>query len=154
MCICNFQTVVLNPKWNLATSHFFCILITQRAGPEDRVLYIANDTEIRSFVYPFNQSHGHKVLARIEENARIIGMDALLHQQKFIWATQFNPGGLFYKEIIDRSQTKTNDGIIVSIGNYGKHVITRVPRNILCIASSFLYPFCFLFKFCCVIPNL
>ncbi|XP_046700598.1 low-density lipoprotein receptor-related protein 1B isoform X5 [Silurus meridionalis] len=81
-------------------------------GPEDRVLYIANDTEIRSFVYPFNQSHGHKVLARIEENARIIGMDALLHQQKFIWATQFNPGGLFYKEIIDRSQTKTNDGII------------------------------------------
>ncbi|XP_058248902.1 low-density lipoprotein receptor-related protein 1B isoform X4 [Hemibagrus wyckioides] len=80
-------------------------------GPEDRVLYIANDTEIRSFVYPFNQSHGHKVLARIEENARIIGMDALLHQQKFIWATQFNPGGLFYKEI-DRSQTKTNDGII------------------------------------------
>lgn len=87
------------------------------------MLYIANDTEIRSFVYPFNQSHGHKVLARIEENARIIGMDALLHQQKFIWATQFNPGGLFYKEIIDRSQTKTNDGIIVSIANYGKHVI-------------------------------
>uniref|UniRef100_A0AAR2L6Z9 EGF-like domain-containing protein n=1 Tax=Pygocentrus nattereri TaxID=42514 RepID=A0AAR2L6Z9_PYGNA len=81
-------------------------------GPEDRVLYIANDTEIRSFVYPFNQSHGHKVLTRIEENARIIGMDALLHQQKFIWATQFNPGGLFYKEILDRSQTKTNVGII------------------------------------------
>uniref|UniRef100_A0A8C7QGA3 EGF-like domain-containing protein n=1 Tax=Oncorhynchus mykiss TaxID=8022 RepID=A0A8C7QGA3_ONCMY len=54
---------------------------------EDRVLYIANDTEIRSFVYPFNQSHGHKFLTRIEDNARIIGMDALLHQQKFIWAT-------------------------------------------------------------------
>ncbi|XP_031438138.1 low-density lipoprotein receptor-related protein 1B isoform X1 [Clupea harengus] len=81
-------------------------------GPEDRVLHIANDTEIRSFVYPFNQSHGHKLLTRIEENARIIGMDALLHQQKFIWATQFNPGGLFYREISDRSQTKTNVGII------------------------------------------
>lgn len=115
ICICNCQTVVLNPKWNLATFHFFCILITQRAGPEDRVLYIANDTEIRSFVYPFNQSHGHKVHARIEENARIIGMDALYHQQKFIWATQFNPGGLFYKDILNRSQTKTNVGIIVSI---------------------------------------
>ncbi|XP_028847177.1 LOW QUALITY PROTEIN: low-density lipoprotein receptor-related protein 1B-like [Denticeps clupeoides] len=83
-------------------------------GPEDRVLYIANDTEIRSFVYPFNQSHGHKLLVRIEDNARIIGMDTLLHQQKFIWATQFNPGGLFYKEISDRSQTKTNVGIICS----------------------------------------
>uniref|UniRef100_A0A8C5A5R6 EGF-like domain-containing protein n=1 Tax=Gadus morhua TaxID=8049 RepID=A0A8C5A5R6_GADMO len=77
-------------------------------GPEDRVLYIANDTEIRSFVYPFNQSHGHKVLTRIEDNARIIGMDALVHHQKFIWATQFNPGGLFYKETLDRSQTKSN----------------------------------------------
>uniref|UniRef100_A0A8C7IEQ3 EGF-like domain-containing protein n=1 Tax=Oncorhynchus kisutch TaxID=8019 RepID=A0A8C7IEQ3_ONCKI len=83
-------------------------------GPEDRVLYIANDTEIRSFVYPFNQSHGHKLLTRIEDNARIIGMDALLHQQKVIWATQFNPGGLFYKEILDKSQTKTNVGNICS----------------------------------------
>ncbi|CAB1328682.1 unnamed protein product [Coregonus sp. 'balchen'] len=83
-------------------------------GPEDRVLYIANDTEIRSFVYPFNQSHGHKFLTRIEDNARIIGMDALLHQQKFIWATQFNPGGLFYKEILDKSQSKTHVGNICS----------------------------------------
>uniref|UniRef100_A0A8K9XGV9 EGF-like domain-containing protein n=1 Tax=Oncorhynchus mykiss TaxID=8022 RepID=A0A8K9XGV9_ONCMY len=38
---------------------------------EDRVLYIANDTEIRSFVYPFNQSHGHKFLTRIEDNAQV-----------------------------------------------------------------------------------
>lgn len=81
------------------------------------MLYIANDTEIRSFVYPFNQSHGHKVHARIEENARIIGMDALYQQQKFIWATQFNPGGLFYKDILNRSQTKTSVGIIVSIAS-------------------------------------
>lgn len=83
------------------------------------MLYIANDTEIRSFVYPFNQSHGHKLLTRIEENARIIGMDALLHQQKFIWATQFNPGGLFYREMSDRSQIKTNVGIIVSMCKQG-----------------------------------
>ncbi|TRY84843.1 hypothetical protein DNTS_002284 [Danionella cerebrum] len=60
----------------------------------------------------YKDSHGHKVHARIEENARIIGMDALFHQQKFIWATQFNPGGLFYKDILNRSQTKTNVGII------------------------------------------
>uniref|UniRef100_A0A8C7M7M3 LDL receptor related protein 1B n=1 Tax=Oncorhynchus kisutch TaxID=8019 RepID=A0A8C7M7M3_ONCKI len=85
-----------------------------------------NDTEIRSFVYPFNQSHGHKFLTRIEDNARIIGMDALLHQQKFIWATQFNPGGLFYKEILDKSQSKTNVGNIVSIS---KGVVGK-PRDV------------------------
>ncbi|KAJ8247100.1 hypothetical protein GJAV_G00258720, partial [Gymnothorax javanicus] len=84
----------------------------QVKGPEDRVLFIANDTEIRGFVYPFNQSHGHKQLARIEDNARIIGMDTLFHGHKFIWATQFNPGGIFYKDILGRSQTKTNSGII------------------------------------------
>ncbi|XP_064182725.1 low-density lipoprotein receptor-related protein 1B-like isoform X2 [Anguilla rostrata] len=84
----------------------------QAKGPEDRVLFIANDTEIRGFVYPFNQSHGHKQLARIEDNARIIGMDALFQGHKFIWATQFNPGGIFYKDILGRSQTKTNSGII------------------------------------------
>ena len=94
---------------------FFCILMTLRAGPEDEVLCIANDTEIRGFVYPFNQSHGHKQLARIEDNARIIGMDAMFHENKFIWATQFNPGGIFYKDILDRSQSKNNSGIIVSI---------------------------------------
>ncbi|XP_029103120.1 low-density lipoprotein receptor-related protein 1B-like isoform X3 [Scleropages formosus] len=81
-------------------------------GPEDQVLYIANDTEIRGFVYPFNQSHGHKQLARTEDNARIIGMDVLFHGHKFVWATQFNPGGIFYKDILDRSQSKTNSGII------------------------------------------
>uniref|UniRef100_A0A8C7S0K7 EGF-like domain-containing protein n=1 Tax=Oncorhynchus mykiss TaxID=8022 RepID=A0A8C7S0K7_ONCMY len=98
-------------------------------GPEDRVLYIANDTEIRSFVYPFNQSHGHKFLTRIEDNARIIGMDALLHQQKVIWATQFNPGGLFYKEILDKSQTKTNVGNIVSISKGVVRVVGK-PRDV------------------------
>lgn len=77
------------------------------------MLYIANDTEIRSFVYPFNQSHGHKLLTHIEDNARIIGMDVLFHHQNFIWATQFNPGGIFYKENLERSQTKTNVGNMV-----------------------------------------
>uniref|UniRef100_A0A096LXY3 EGF-like domain-containing protein n=1 Tax=Poecilia formosa TaxID=48698 RepID=A0A096LXY3_POEFO len=77
-------------------------------GQDDRVLYIANDTEIRSFVYPYNQSQGHKLLTHIEDNARIIGMDVLFHQQKFIWATQFNPGGIFYKDTLERGQTKAN----------------------------------------------
>uniref|UniRef100_A0A3P9A5H3 EGF-like domain-containing protein n=1 Tax=Esox lucius TaxID=8010 RepID=A0A3P9A5H3_ESOLU len=83
---------------------------------EDQVLYVANDTEIRSFVYPFKQSHGQKLHARSEDNAKIVGMDALFHRQKFVWATQFNPGGMFYKDIVDRSLTKTNSGIIVSDG--------------------------------------
>lgn len=76
---------------------------------------MANDTEIRSFVYPFNQSHGHKLLTHIEDNARIIGMDALFHHQKFIWATQFNPGGIFYKDSLERGQTKTQAKNIVSM---------------------------------------
>lgn len=81
------------------------------------MLYIANDTEIRSFVHPFNQSHGHKLLTQIEDNARIIGMDTLVHHQKFIWATQFNPGGIFYKETPEKSQSKPNVRNIVSISN-------------------------------------
>jgi len=87
------------------------------AGPEDRVLYIANDTEIRSFVHPYNQSHGLKLLTHIEDNARIIGMDVLFHHQKFIWATQFKPGGIFYKDSLERSQTKSNIKNIVSNSN-------------------------------------
>ena len=85
-------------------------------GPEDQVLYIANDTEIRSFVYPFKQTHGQRLHARIEEGARIVGLDALVHQHKFVWATNLNPGGIFYKDILDRSQAKVNSGTIVSRG--------------------------------------
>ncbi|XP_076159537.1 low-density lipoprotein receptor-related protein 1B-like [Alosa pseudoharengus] len=81
-------------------------------GPEDQVLYIANDTEIRSFVYPFHHSHGHKLVARIEDSARIIGMDALFHRHTFVWATQFNPGGIFYRDTQDRSPSKTSSGIV------------------------------------------
>ncbi|XP_061081754.1 low-density lipoprotein receptor-related protein 1B-like [Conger conger] len=98
-CTCNKHFIQINDS---------CVA----KGPEDEVLCIANDTEIRGFVYPFNQSHGHKQLARIEDNARIVGMDAMFHQNRFIWATQFNPGGIFYKDILDRSQSKTNSGII------------------------------------------
>ncbi|XP_051787046.1 low-density lipoprotein receptor-related protein 1B [Erpetoichthys calabaricus] len=81
-------------------------------GPEDQVLYIANDTEIRSFVYPFNQNHGHKQVARIEDNARIIGMDFIYQSHKVIWGTQFNPGGIFNKEVLDGVQSQTNSGLI------------------------------------------
>lgn len=87
------------------------------AGPDDRVLYIANDTEIRSFVFPYNHSQGHKMLTHIEDNARIIGMDVLFHHQKFIWATQFNPGGIFYRDSLERSQTKSSIRNIVSVCN-------------------------------------
>lgn len=86
---------------------------------------MANDTEIRSFVYPFNQSNGHKLLTHIEDNARIIGMDALFHHQKFIWATQFNPGGIFYKETLEKGQTKTHTKNIVSIKS---HTIFRCSK--------------------------
>uniref|UniRef100_A0A669BG50 LDL receptor related protein 1B n=1 Tax=Oreochromis niloticus TaxID=8128 RepID=A0A669BG50_ORENI len=68
------------------------------------MFYVSNDTEIRSFLYPFNQSHGYRLPTHIEDNARIIGMDVLFHHQKFIWATQFNPGGIFYKDTLERSQ--------------------------------------------------
>lgn len=85
------------------------------AGPEERVFYVSNDTEIRSFLYPFNQSLGYRLPMHIEDNARIIGMDVLFHHQKFIWATQFNPGGIFYKDNLERSQSKTNVRNIVSI---------------------------------------
>lgn len=90
------------------------LLFSHPSGPEDRVLYVANDTEIRSFVYPFNQSQGQKVLTHVEDNARIIGMDALFHHQKFVWATQFNPGGIFYKDLLERGQTKAQTKNIVS----------------------------------------
>uniref|UniRef100_A0A671S9X1 Low density lipoprotein receptor-related protein 1Ba n=1 Tax=Sinocyclocheilus anshuiensis TaxID=1608454 RepID=A0A671S9X1_9TELE len=90
-------------------------------GPEDQILYVANDTEIRSFVYPYNQTHGHTQLARISDSARIIGMDALFHHHKFVWATQFNPGGIFYKDLQDRNPITSNSGVIVNF---------RRPRDI------------------------
>lgn len=96
---------------------------------------MANDTEIRSFVYPFNQSHGHKLLTHIEDNARIIGMDALFHHQKFIWATQFNPGGIFYKDTLERGQTKSHAKNIVSISKLFSNIVANFN-----ICSVFLNP--------------
>uniref|UniRef100_A0A8C1SIU4 Low density lipoprotein receptor-related protein 1Ba n=1 Tax=Cyprinus carpio TaxID=7962 RepID=A0A8C1SIU4_CYPCA len=90
-------------------------------GKRNQVLYVANDTEIRSFVYPYNQTHGHTQLARISDSARIIGMDALFHHHKFVWATQFNPGGIFYKDLQDRNPITSNSGVIVNF---------RRPRDI------------------------
>lgn len=91
---------------------------------------MANDTEIRSFVYPYNQTHGHTQLARISDSARIIGMDALFHHHKFVWATQFNPGGMFYKDLQDRSPDTTNSGVIVSPKNPFLH-----PAAIISVIS-------------------
>lgn len=92
------------------------------------MLYLANDTEIRSFVYPFNRSSGHKLLTHIEDNARIIGMDALLYHQKFIWATQFNPGGIFYKDTLDKGQTKAHSKNIVSLSLLARVASTHLSN--------------------------
>lgn len=81
-------------------------------GPEDQVLYVANDTEIRSFVYPYNQTHRHTQLVRISDSARIIGMGAMFHFHKFLWATQFNPGGMFYRDLQERSPISSISGVI------------------------------------------
>ncbi|XP_026054755.1 low-density lipoprotein receptor-related protein 1B-like [Carassius auratus] len=48
----------------------------------------------------------------MSDSARIIGMDALFHHHKFVWATQFNPGGIFYKDLQDRNPITSNSGVI------------------------------------------
>lgn len=116
-------------------------LFSYLTGPEDRVLYVANDTEIQSFVYPFNQSQGQKVLTHIEDNARIIGMDALFHHQKFVWATQFNPGGIFYKDIQERGQMKAQTKNIVS------NFTNLKDRCLILLLMFFLHPFLSVFFF-------
>ncbi|MGH0132653.1 UNVERIFIED_CONTAM: hypothetical protein FKN15_051430, partial [Acipenser sinensis] len=88
---CKAKVEYIDSGLEKATSVLVSHRYKQPDRPEDQVLYIANDTEIRGFVYPFNQNHGHKQLARIEDNARIIGMDALYQGHKIIWGTQFNP---------------------------------------------------------------
>ncbi|KAI1237378.1 Low-density lipoprotein receptor-related protein 1B [Lamprotornis superbus] len=45
-------------------------------GSEDQVLYVANDTDILGFAYPFNYSDAHQQISHIEHNSRITGMDA------------------------------------------------------------------------------
>lgn len=133
-CIWTYCVLPKDLNVNLAKV-FFSFSFPHGAGPEDRVLYMANDTEIRSFVHPFNQSHGHKLLTHIEDNARIIGMDALFHHQKFIWATQFNPGGIFYKDTLERGQTKTHVTNIVSIPIFFNFSLSFC--SIFCISAVF-----------------
>lgn len=105
------------------------------------MFYVSNDTEIRSFLYPFNQSLGYRLPTHIEDNARIIGMDVLFHHQKFIWATQFNPGGIFYKDNLERSQSKTNVRNIVSIFLlYFNFVLIRMCLKIIRVLVSYTAP--------------
>ncbi|KAL4688410.1 hypothetical protein H8959_004662, partial [Pygathrix nigripes] len=81
-------------------------------GSEDQVLYIANDTDILGFIYPFNYSGDHQQISHIEHNSRITGMDVYYQRDMIIWSTQFNPGGIFYKRIHGREKRQTNSGLI------------------------------------------
>ncbi|MBZ3875678.1 Low-density lipoprotein receptor-related protein 1B [Sciurus carolinensis] len=84
----------------------------QCEGSEDQVLYIANDTDILGFIYPFNYSGDHQQISHIEHNSRITGMDVYYQRDMIIWSTQFNPGGIFYKRIPGRQKRQTNSGLI------------------------------------------
>uniref|UniRef100_A0A2K5KTH0 LDL receptor related protein 1B n=1 Tax=Cercocebus atys TaxID=9531 RepID=A0A2K5KTH0_CERAT len=81
-------------------------------GSEDQVLYIANDTDILGFIYPFNYSGDHQQISHIEHNSRITGMDVYYQRDMIIWSTQFNPGGIFYKRIHGREKRQANSGLI------------------------------------------
>ncbi|KAB0361653.1 hypothetical protein FD754_005809 [Muntiacus muntjak] len=84
-------------------------------GSEDQVLYIANDTDILGFIYPFNYSGDHQQISHIEHNSRITGMDVYYQRDMIIWSTQFNPGGIFYKRIHGREKRQANSGLIVTL---------------------------------------
>uniref|UniRef100_A0A8C6XVP1 LDL receptor related protein 1B n=1 Tax=Naja naja TaxID=35670 RepID=A0A8C6XVP1_NAJNA len=81
-------------------------------GSEDQVLYIANDTDILGFVYPFNYSDVHQQITHIEHNSRITGMDLYYQGEIIIWSTQFNPGGIFYKKVNGGERRQSNSGVI------------------------------------------
>ncbi|KAB1278727.1 Low-density lipoprotein receptor-related protein 1B [Camelus dromedarius] len=81
-------------------------------GSEDQVLYIANDTDILGFIYPFNYSGDHQQISHIEHNSRITGMDVYYQRDMIIWSTQFNPGGIFYRRIHGREKRQANSGLI------------------------------------------
>ncbi|XP_069472627.1 low-density lipoprotein receptor-related protein 1B isoform X1 [Ambystoma mexicanum] len=81
-------------------------------GPELQILYLANDTEILSYMYPFNYSEVHQHISRIEQNSRITGMDVYYEGGMIIWSTQFNPGGIFYKKIHDQQRRHSGSGLI------------------------------------------
>ncbi|ELK04590.1 Low-density lipoprotein receptor-related protein 1B [Pteropus alecto] len=84
----------------------------QCEGSEDQVLYIANDTDILGFIYPFNYSGDHQQISHIEHNSRITGMDVYYQRDMIIWSTQFNPGGIFYKRVQGREKRQANSGLI------------------------------------------
>ncbi|XP_058238194.1 low-density lipoprotein receptor-related protein 1B-like isoform X2 [Hemibagrus wyckioides] len=81
-------------------------------GPDDQVLYVANDSEIHRFVYPFNRTHTHTLFARFAQNTHVVSMDALFHRHKFLWATQFNPGGIFHRDLGDRITSRSHGGTV------------------------------------------
>ncbi|KAG6937812.1 LDL receptor related protein 1B, partial [Chelydra serpentina] len=81
-------------------------------GSEDQVLYIANDTDILGFIYPFNYSDVHQQISHVEHNSRITGMDVYYQGDMIIWSTQFNPGGIFYKKLHSRERRQSNSGLI------------------------------------------
>ncbi|XP_015680235.1 low-density lipoprotein receptor-related protein 1B-like, partial [Protobothrops mucrosquamatus] len=81
-------------------------------GSEDQVLYIANDTDILGFVYPFNYSDVHQQITHIEHNSRITGMDLYYQGEIIIWSTQFNPGGIFYKKVNGGERRQSSSGVI------------------------------------------
>ncbi|KAL1785367.1 low-density lipoprotein receptor-related protein 1B [Sigmodon hispidus] len=81
-------------------------------GSEDQALYIANDTDILGFVYPFNYSGSHQQISHVEHNSRITGMDMYYQRNVIVWSTQFNPGGIFYKMIDGIEKRQANSGLI------------------------------------------
>ncbi|GAB0191315.1 low-density lipoprotein receptor-related protein 1B [Grus japonensis] len=83
-----------------------------KISSEDQVLYVANDTDILGFAYPFNYSDVHQQISHIEHNSRITGMDAYFQGDMIVWSTQFNPGGIFYRKLHDRERRQSNSGLI------------------------------------------
>ncbi|XP_041434027.1 low-density lipoprotein receptor-related protein 1B-like [Xenopus laevis] len=79
---------------------------------EDQVLYVANDTEVLAFAYPFSNNAKHQQISRIAYNSRITGMDMYLQGNMIIWSTQFNPGGIFFNTFHGRGGKETKSGLI------------------------------------------
>ncbi|XP_062845365.1 low-density lipoprotein receptor-related protein 1B-like [Trichomycterus rosablanca] len=78
-------------------------------GPEDQVLYVANDSEVHRFVYPFNSTHTHTLFTRFTQNTQVVSMDALSHQHKFVWATK---SGISHRDLGDWTKSWTSSGTI------------------------------------------
>ncbi|XP_077129136.1 low-density lipoprotein receptor-related protein 1B isoform X2 [Ranitomeya variabilis] len=81
---------------------------------EEQILYVANDTEVLAFRYPFGYSTEHQHISHIAHNSRITGMEMYLQGNMIIWSTQFNPGGIFYNTFHGRGGKETRSGLICS----------------------------------------